>query len=395
MDSPIEVWKTWFLISLLGTLAACSSSPVEIEPPAVVSSSQLIKDADGRATFIGSSTYYSGTVIDRYGDGTSIRYRATYVDGFRHGEESEFLISGQPVRKSQFNNGQRQGLDMIWHQNGHPKSATNYLKNLASGASHSWNTNGVKIRTSVYTNGMLLSHCALYPNGQRKRIARYHQGKLHGVSQQWHPNGTIEWRAAYINGLQNGLAMGWLADGQKTYESDWHLGASHGLSKKWHANGNLRSMTTYLNGKKNGEAMGAYENGQLEWQTNWQDDQLHGVHREWHANGRRKLERIYVNGKKCSEFHWLVQGELPAMKKFGYGLKLDWAISDFLKFRGLDISIIHYALGAPEQVRGQELIFKKLTIKDVVNSIIWREATLRVVNNRVAEIRFSDQSKGK
>lgn len=372
---------------------ACSNSPNEVEPPGIISSAQLIKDAEGRATFIGSSTYYSGTVIDHYADGTSIRYRSSYVDGFRSGEEAEFLKNGQTVRKCQFSNGQRHGLEMIWHQNGNLKTATNYLNNLASGASHSWDTNGVKIRTSVFTNGMLLSHCALYPNGQRKRIARYQKGKLHGVSQQWHPNGTNEWRAAYIDGLQTGLAMGWFADGQKSYESEWNLGASHGLSKKWHANGNLKSITTYLNGKKNGEATGAYEDGQFEWQAQWQEDQLHGVYREWHANGRRKLERIYLNGNKCSEFHWLAQGELPAMKKFGYGLELDWNITEFLKLRGLECNQIHYALGAPAQVRGQELVFENLTVIDAINRVTWREARLRVSNNRVREIRFGNQAK--
>ena len=394
--SPIALWKAVFCSYCIGVFAGCSGTEEQtsIDAPEIISSSQLIKDTGGRTTYIASNTYYTGTVIDYYGDGKSIRYRATYEDGLRTGEEAEFRKDGQPTRKCQFSGGKRHGLELFWHQNGHPKSATNYFNNLASGACHSWNTNGIKVRTSTYTNGMLLSHCAFHPNGKRKRVARYLKGKLHGVSQQWYPNGEIEWRAAYVNGLQNGMAIGWLSDGQKSYESDWHLGTSHGLSKKWYANGNLKSMTTYLSGKKNGEAMGAYEDGQLEWQAYWHEDQIHGVYREWHPNGRRKLERIYLNGEKYSEYNWPAIGELPTMKKFGYGLELDWSIGDFLKLRGLDCSKIHYSLGAPELVRGQEMVFKNLTVKDAKNRIIWREATLQVINNRVVAIRFSGQSKG-
>lgn len=368
----------------------CAGDVTEVDAPSVVTSSQLIKDAEGRATFIGSSSYFSGTVIDHYGDGQAIRYRASYVDGFLTGEEAEFRQNGEPVRKCLFSNGQRHGLEIIWHQNGKPKSSTNYLHNLASGECHSWDTNGVKLRTSIYTNGNLRSHCAFHPSGKRKRLTSYEKGKLHGIAMQWHPNGQMEWRTAYVHGLQDGTATGWDDEGQKTYESEWDRGASHGPSKKWHANGIMKSMTLFQNGQKEGEAMGAFANGQLEWQALWKANQLHGVYREWHENGQRKKERLYLNGEKLCEFAWPLAAPPAALERFGYGAKLKWSMEEFAKFRGLDCASVHFAMGAPDKVVGQELVYENIHIEQSSPKKIWHQARLQITGKRVSKISFGE-----
>ena len=98
--SPIALWKAVFCSYCIGVFAGCSGTEEQtsIDAPEIISSSQLIKDTGGRTTYIGSNTYYTGTVIDYYGDGKSIRYRATYEDGLRTGEEAEFRKDGQPTR---------------------------------------------------------------------------------------------------------------------------------------------------------------------------------------------------------------------------------------------------------------------------------------------------------
>jgi antitoxin component YwqK of YwqJK toxin-antitoxin module len=374
---------------------SCSDYDPEVVPPATISSSQLIIDDDGRAIYIGSQVYYSGTVIDRFGDGVTIRYRAPFDDGYRHGEESEHYQDGKPVRKCHYEHGKKKGLEYIWYANGREKSVTNFVNNLPEGQSHHWDTNGLKTLTSVFTNGVLLSHQSFHSNGKPKRQSIFADGHLNGLSQQWYENGQLEWAASFLTGRKHGTATGWTVDGKKSFEAEWKRGLSHGLSKKWYPNGITKNVTTFQNGQKDGEAIGAYENGVIEWEAHWRTNALHGVHREWHPDGKRKLERIYLKNKKLSEYRWPATGNAPDMERFGYGQKLKWTSIEFLKFRGLDCAKIHFALGAPNKVAAQDLTYWNLNIRDSKNKRVWQEATFTIQSNRVASLRFANELKEK
>lgn len=372
-------------------LVACSDTDGKLVPPATISSSQLLMDDDGRAIYIGSQVYYSGTVLDRFGDGLKIKYTAAFDDGYLHGEESEYYRDGRPLRKCLYEHGKKKGPEIIWYATGREKCVTNYVNDLPHGASHHWDTNSVKTLTSVFTNGVLLSHQSYHPNGKPQRFSTFADGHLNGLSQQWFENGQLEWRASFLQGRKHGTASGWTAAGKKTFEAQWHRGLSHGPSKKWHPNGKVKSITVYRNGQKDGIALGSYSSGQVEWEAHWRTNALHGVHREWYPDGKRKLERIYLKNKKLSEYRWPVTGNAPDMERFGYGQKLKWTSTEFLKFRGLDCAKIHFALGAPNKVATQDLTFWNLNIHDSKNEKVWQQATFTFQTNRVATIRFANE----
>jgi len=379
-----------FSLFLFGSLACKEPRPEQI--PETVSRWDLISEPNQPAYYAGTNIKYSGIVLDYYNDKKTLKYRANFREGFPSGEESEYYFSGKLRRKCIYENGGKNGPEFHWHPNGSTQSTTNYVNGLPDGKCHYWTTNGIKTLTAVYTTGKLISLLSFHNSGTPKRFSEMIDGIQNGYSKQWYANGKLEWVAPYFNGVKHGLAIGWIQNGNKSWESEWNNGQSHGLSKKWHPNGNMKSVTTFKKGLKDGEAMGAYDSGPLEWEAHWKEGKLHGVYREWHPNGNRKLERIYLAGKKLSEFRWAQAGNNPALERFEYGKKMEWAFLEIKKFDGLTCKQLHFALGAPDNVNGMTLTYLNLKIHDSQKKI-WQGANFQMQSNRVSTLTFTNELK--
>ena len=120
--------------------------------------------------------------------------------------ESPFqVIQGKNIlggpSKYALKNGQRHGLDRLWHLNGQ------------------------------------LWHESYWKNGQE-----------HGLSREWYSNGQLDHEHYWKNGERHGLSRGWYQNGKLVYESHWKNGQRHGQQRAWYENCQLKYEWNWENG---------------------------------------------------------------------------------------------------------------------------------------------------
>ena len=75
--------------------------------------------------------------------------------------------------------------------------------------------------------------------------------------------------ATYKQDKQEGLAMKWHENGQKSREETYKDGKRDGLRTRWHENGQKDSEAIYRNGRKIGLETTWHENGQKKSEITW------------------------------------------------------------------------------------------------------------------------------
>jgi TonB family protein len=171
-------------------------------------------DADGKVADEANSTYFSLTK-EKYNDGDTVKSYYTNGGGIR---------SIEMVKE----NGVRNGLAMLYHDNGTVKAKGNYEKGLISGEVHSWYADGkpqsveffLPIQEgSVRGNSTLLDYWDLKGNPIVISGKGYCECFLNIFS-----NPKLVEKGKIMDGVRDSVWVGYTEDGTKYYEENYSRG---------------------------------------------------------------------------------------------------------------------------------------------------------------------------
>jgi antitoxin component YwqK of YwqJK toxin-antitoxin module len=177
---------------------------------------------------------------------------------------SDWITNGCLLKKLNYKDGLKDGLQRKWWEDGILYSEENYKNGLKDGLQRLWGLSGILTLEENYKNGVL--------DGVQKRW--------------WDTQGQQLWyEEIYNNGkIIDGIVKNWWDDGSLWIEFNYKDGKLNGLSKVYYRNGKLRSEEIYKNGK------------------------LDGLWKGWYENGIISFERVYSDGKIISEKCWNENG---------------------------------------------------------------------------------------
>ena len=154
-------------------------------------------------------------------------------------------------------------------------------------------------------------------NGKKKYERTYKDGKLDGLWTNWYDNGQKRSETTFKNGKEEGLVTWWYENGQKWSETTYKNGKKIS-SKQWNEDGSVEGIpyiTYYDNGQlsekgilKNDKLDGLwtnwYKNGQKMMETTWKDGIPIGLGTGWYENGQKEWEQTYKNRRVISSKCW-------------------------------------------------------------------------------------------
>jgi hypothetical protein len=120
----------------------------------------------------------------------------------------DYYPSGKLKSKTAFANGEKQGLAVVYFEDGHLKSQAFYHRNKLHGEKKNWagTAHHHLMASRTYQLGLAHGeHTKWYGNGQVFKIMRYHMGKEKGLQQAFLENGTLYANYEAKNGRSFGL----------------------------------------------------------------------------------------------------------------------------------------------------------------------------------------------
>lgn len=126
-------------------------------------------------------------------------------------------------------NGEKDGLETLWHHNGQKQSEGEYENGKQEGIWTTW-----------------------YLNGQKGEEGLYKGGEQEGIWTEWYKNGQKWYEGHYRGGGQEGIWTTWYLNGRKLTEGKYENGKEEGLWTSWHEDGstNAEESGLYKDGKK-------------------------------------------------------------------------------------------------------------------------------------------------
>jgi len=140
-----------------------------------------------------------------------------------------------------------------------------------------------------------------YEDGQMDKKLHYKSGQKDGMQFYWYSDGQNSSIENFRNGEWEGTQTYWYEDGTKQLEVKYKNGKQNGISKKWYKNGQLEVETSWTDGKSDGKVdRGWFENGQLKYQGG----------KGWYSNGALRYETKMEGGKIIFSKCWDVDGNV-------------------------------------------------------------------------------------
>jgi len=182
----------------------------------------------------GNAIYYTNTIYyDK--DKKYIKELNTYHTingkkvGYEHKEEwhdTQGEMTEQRYYSKNYENGEENGLQEEWYQNGQRYDIGNYENGEKNGLQEAW-----------------------YENGQPRFILNYKDGRYDGIQQVWYDNGHRYYITNYKNGKKDGLREEWYQNGRPKYKENYNDDKKDGLQEYWNERGKLIDHKLYIMGE--------------------------------------------------------------------------------------------------------------------------------------------------
>ncbi|MDC1474913.1 toxin-antitoxin system YwqK family antitoxin [Gammaproteobacteria bacterium] len=124
-------------------------------------------------------------------------------------------------------------------------------------------TNGNVVSKTIYKDGEKDGLDEMFKeDGQLNWRKNYKDGEQHGLEEVYYKNGQLNWRSNYKDGEQHGLEEVYYKNGQLISKVNFISGDKDGLEESYQENGYLVSRVNFKGGKEDG-LKEFYRNGQL------------------------------------------------------------------------------------------------------------------------------------
>ncbi|MGF1724771.1 toxin-antitoxin system YwqK family antitoxin [Photobacterium nomapromontoriensis] len=163
-------------------------------------------------------------VAQGWSDSGALIYNGEFAHNKRQGEHWWYYNHGQKQQRTQFMDGQYDGIYQVWYEEGQLATEVMYAKGQLHGEARYW-----------------------YENGQLKHQVNYLAGAKQGQEQFWYEDGTLMHSALYQAGLKQGKQQTWYKNGQPQSVSHFSQDQLHGEELLWTEAG-VKTRFEYSNG---------------------------------------------------------------------------------------------------------------------------------------------------
>jgi len=133
-----------------------------------------------------------------------------------------------------------------------------------------------------------------------------------GMAVGYFADGRKSWEEGYRGGRRHGLSTVWFENGGKNIEAEYRDGKKEGKWISWYENGRKRIESAYRDGRDDGRWVSWYENGQKNREGEFRAGNEEGIWTFWHKNGQKKWEIGYQRGDEMSRKTWDENGVLTS-----------------------------------------------------------------------------------
>lgn len=148
------------------------------------------------------------------------------LHGQKHGQAVEFYKDGARKRVQQYEQGQRVGEDVRYHEDGQTlQERTTYVANRQEGPYLRQSASGQALVQGQYEAGQAVGTWThRYANGKVKARFRYEVGQKHGPFEILRANGNFYLKGTYQHGLVSGTVTYFNRAGYEAYTERWRRG---------------------------------------------------------------------------------------------------------------------------------------------------------------------------
>jgi antitoxin component YwqK of YwqJK toxin-antitoxin module len=169
---------------------------------------------DSIAYFKKDMTLVTGIVVTYYNN-DSVRKKATFRKGKKHGVTKEWSYDGQLKREEHYKDGLRHGKIKEWDLNGQLRAELNIIyDSILDGPYSIWNNKGKLIEHSVWDNNVKISFKEWRKNGNPVSESQSDKNGDLLLLRHWHENGQLSSEYRFKNEKLHGKQLDYLENGQ-------------------------------------------------------------------------------------------------------------------------------------------------------------------------------------
>lgn len=257
-----------------------------------------------------------GVYVLRYPSGNT-RITVPVKYGSFNGPYLKYLDNKTVIERSNFEQGQLEGLSERYHPNGKPWITAIYHKGDLNGTLKRYDAAGNLTETNEYIDDEQSGPTKVYCGEQLRYLFNTVNGERHGESIIFGEQGKIAGLLYYDRGLligyaylnkdktkapmipiTNGTAVvkTFYADGAKAMEFNWVNNLYEGVQKLYFSNGKLAEERTFKKGMCDGLYNRWNEDGSKLEESFYKDDMLQGMRKEYDKKGNLLSATNFIDG---------------------------------------------------------------------------------------------------
>lgn len=162
-----------------------------------------------------------------------------------------------------------------------------------------YHDNGTVKEKAIYKNGELNGHNKLYyDNGKPYVLTNSKNDAYDGEYKYFIKRGGLKQKKQFKEGKLNGKYLAYFDVGESLveFEADYIDGVIDGDYKEYYANGDLYSVINFMDNKRHGKETQYYWNKQISMEASYKNDALNGPYLTYHPNGNKKEVGQSVDG---------------------------------------------------------------------------------------------------
>jgi len=264
-----------------------------------------------------SKGFVNGEKISYYGDGKTIKDKATVKNGKADGVVFRYSQDGKVVYEKGMKDGIDDGAERRYDETGKVIAETNYVNGKAEGKSFELINKGMPDAytiTRYYKNSALDGdYSEIYEKGTVKTKGKYINGKKEGVWEVRKEDGSLKPTEEFKNGNVVKRTT-YYNDGSVEMERNFdEYGKQDGVEKKYEwQTGKLKSEFNYVHGKQVGKQVRYMASSLYDYiETSYynEDGQKDGDYSEVYVkNNKIKVKGQYVKDKKNGKWIYTNDG---------------------------------------------------------------------------------------
>ena len=224
-------------------------------------------------------------------NGEWIKADTSYKNIFKTGFYSYWHSNGKPESEGYLINGKKNGIWIIWFDNGQISDSIQYKDDSLEGRQQ------VEYRHIKYSK-LYGKDSPEYddPNYYYKNIFNIKEGIKVDTGIVYFANGDIQSIIPYLNGVKNGTETSFYPHNIKFTTIDYKNGKISGKLLRWKENGLLYYEENKKEGILNGMVKQYFDNGQLYYSEEYKDGLRNGMSCMYYENGNKRRIGHWENG---------------------------------------------------------------------------------------------------